>query len=85
MKGAVDVESQALNGLVTGFSFAAAIAWMDVARWIISEFINVPKSSGSYAVMTALLTTVLAVLVYAVLSRISSVVKPPQQPIYAVH
>jgi len=78
------VKSQSLNALVMGFSFASAIAWMDVARWVIANLIMVPKSSGMHALLTALLTTILAVLVYTVLHKISKDVREPTQPIYAV-
>jgi len=80
------VESQSLNSVVTGFSFAAAIAWMDVVRWIIANIIKVNKSSGSFVFIAALLTTVLAAVVYMVLKFLQpTVVREPQQPIYAVH
>ena len=78
------VESQSLNGIVAGFSFASAIAWMDVARWIIAVIIKVPKTSGMYVVLTALFTTVLAVLIYTVLAATSKKVKQPSAPVYAV-
>lgn len=79
------VESQSLNSVVTGFSFAAAIAWMDVVRWIIANVIKVNKSSGSFTILAALLTTVLAAVVYMVLKFLQpGVVREPQQPIYAV-
>jgi hypothetical protein len=78
------VTDQSLNALVTGFSFASAIAWMDVARWVISTLVKVPRTSGMYSVLTALMTTLLAVIVYMVLRRVSSQVRAPQQPIYAV-
>ena len=78
------VESQSLNAVVAGFSFASAIACMDVVRWVIANFIKVNKSSGSFTVLAAVLTTVLAVAVYMLLSKLSPDVKQPQSPIYAV-
>ena len=79
------VEAQSLNAVVTGFSFAAAIAWMDVVRWIIANIVKVNKSSGSFVVLAALLTSLLAAVVYMILKYLQpSVVKEPQQPIYAV-
>lgn len=65
-------ESQTLNSVVTGFSFAAAIAWMDVARWIIANFGHISKSSGSYTVLTALLTTLLTVVTFFVVKMINN-------------
>ena len=78
------VESQSLNAVVAGFSFASAIAWMDVVRWVIANLIKVNKSSGSFIVLTAVLTTVLSIVVYMLLSKLSPDVKQPQSPIYAV-
>jgi hypothetical protein len=77
-------EDQSLNALVAGFSFASAIAWMDVARWIISNLIHVNKSSGMYPLLAAVLTTLLAIAVYVVLSMVSRRVRKPSQPLYAV-
>jgi hypothetical protein len=28
-----ELESQSLNAVVAGFSFAAALSWMDLVRW----------------------------------------------------
>lgn len=78
------VQSQSLNAVVAGFSFASAIAWMDVVRWVIANFIKVNKSSGTFIVLAAVLTTVLAIVVYMLLSTLSPDVKQPQSPIYAV-
>jgi hypothetical protein len=78
------IETQSLNAIVAGFSFASAIAWMDVVRWIIANVIKVNKSSGVYVVLAALLTTLLAIFVYIVLSKVSSKVEVPSKPIYAV-
>jgi uncharacterized membrane protein YkvI len=78
------VESQSLNAVVAGFSFASAIAWMDVVRWVIANLIKVNKSSGSFTVLTAVLTTVLSIVVYMLLIKLSPDVKQPESPIYAV-
>jgi hypothetical protein len=77
-------ESQSLNSIVAGFSFASAIAWMDVVRWIIANLIKVNRSSGSFILLAAVLTTVLSIVVFMVLSRLSPKVQQPQSPIYAV-
>lgn len=79
------VESQSLNGVVTGFSFAAAIAWMDVVRWIVANVVKVNKSSGQFVLLAAVLTTMLAVAVYMVLKSLAPrVVNKPRDPMYAV-
>lgn len=77
-------ESQSLNSIVAGFSFASAIAWMDVVRWIIANLIKVNRSSGSFILLAAVLTTILSIVVFMVLSRLSPKVQQPQSPIYAV-
>ena len=78
------LETQGLNSLVTGFSFAAAIAWMDVVRAVISRVISINKNGVANATVVALMTTLLSVVVYMLLARVSSRVQPPRQPIYAV-
>lgn len=77
-------EVQSLNAIVGGFSFASAIAWMDVVRWIIANVLKVNKSTGTYVLLAALLTTLLAVFVYIVLRKLSPEVKLPTKPIYDI-
>jgi len=77
-------ESQSLNSIVAGFSFASAIAWMDVVRWIITNIINVNKSSGAFTVLAAVLTTLLSIVVYLLLSKVSPKVREPSSPMYAI-
>lgn len=67
-----EVRSQSLQSLVTGFSFAAAIAWMDVARWIISTLVKVPRNGGSHYVLTALMTTLIGVVMFQLVGRVQS-------------
>ena len=77
-------QDQSLNFVVAGFSFASAIAWMDAVRWLISTIIKVPKNGGLYFILTAVLTTLLAIMVYLGLAQLSPSVRPPQQPVFAV-
>ena len=42
-----ELETQSLNAIVAGFSFAAAMSWMDLVRWVIQQLIKVPKNGGS--------------------------------------
>lgn len=86
MNIATMVESQSLNAVVAGFSFASAVAWMDVVRWIISQIINVNKNGGNYYLLTALFTTVLAVVVFIITKAVAFNVEiqAPAQPVYAV-
>ena len=80
----VQLETQSLNSVVAGFSFASAIAWMDLVRWMISVLIKVPKNGGAYFALTAVFTTLLSIVIYILLSAVSkNVVKPPP-PVYAV-
>jgi hypothetical protein len=79
------IESQSLNAVIAGFSFASAVAWMDVVRWIIGQVVNVNKNGGNYYLLTALMTTVLAVLVFIIIKALSKNVDITQtQPVYAV-
>jgi membrane protein YdbS with pleckstrin-like domain len=85
MNVATQVESQALNAVVAGFSFAAAIAWMDVVRFLISTLVVINKNNPNYYVLSALFTTVLAVVVYLVIKNVArnvSIASP--QAVYAV-
>ena len=47
---ALQLESQSLNSIVAGFSFAAAVAWMDAVRYMISQVVQVSKNGGQYYV-----------------------------------
>lgn len=79
-----EFETQSLNALVAGFSFAAALSWMDLVRWTIHQVVKVQKNSGLNYALTAVITTLLSILVYMLLSRVSQRVVKPQAPIYAV-
>jgi hypothetical protein len=79
-----ELQSQTLNSIVGGFSFAAAMAWMDFVRWIITQVVKVPKNGGSQYALTALLTTLLSIIVYMLISRINGRVKKPAQPVFAI-
>lgn len=81
---ASEFETQSLNALVAGFSFAAALSWMDLVRWSIHQVVKVQKNSGLNYALTAVITTLLSIVVYMLLSRMSQRVVKPQAPIYAV-
>lgn len=83
---ALQLESQSLNSIVAGFSFASAIAWMDVVRYFIGQLIKMNKNSGKYYVLSALATTLLAIVVFGVIKLLAKNVKinEPQEPMYAV-
>tara|TARA_B100000405_G_scaffold302924_1_gene267761 strand:+ start:361 stop:645 length:285 start_codon:yes stop_codon:yes gene_type:complete len=79
-----ELSSQTLNSIVAGFSFAAAMSWMDFVRWSITQVVKVPRNGGRQYVMTALLTTLLSVVVYLAVSTVSRRVAKPAQPVYAI-
>lgn len=79
-----ELETQSLNAIVAGFSFAAAMSWMDLVRWVISQVVKVPKNGGTQYALTAILTTLLSIAVYMVVSGVSTRVSKPAQPVYAV-
>jgi len=79
-----ELETQSLNAIVAGFSFAAAMSWMDLVRWFIQQVIKVPKNGGTQYTLTAVLTTLLSIVVYLVISTVSTRVSKPAQPVYAV-
>jgi len=79
-----ELEAQSLNAVVAGFSFAAALSWMDLVRWSIHQVIKVQKNGGLNYALTALFTTLLSVVVYMVISRLSSRVRKPSPTVYAI-
>ena len=79
-----ELSSQTLNSIVAGFSFAAAMSWMDFVRWSITQVIKVPRNGGRQDVLTAFLTTLLSVVVYLAVSTVSRRVSKPAQPVYAI-
>lgn len=83
---AQDVRVQSLNAITAGFGFAAALAWLDFIRWLVSTVIRVKANGGNYFFMSALLTTLLAVLAIMVVMRFGGpgLTSPPKQPVYAV-
>ena len=79
-----ELRSQTLNSIVGGFSFAAAMAWMDFVRWSITQLVRTPKNGGAQYALTALMTTLISVIVFMVISRINGRVKKPAQPVFAI-
>lgn len=79
-----ELETQSLNSVVAGFSFAAALSWMDLVRWTIHQVVKVQKNGGLNYALTAFFTTLLSVIVYMVISRVSTRVNKPAPAVYAV-
>lgn len=71
------------TAIVAGFGFASAIAWMDVVRWLLSTVVNVKQNGGSYYLLTALFTTLFAVISIMIIQNVVGPVKR-QGPVYAV-
>jgi hypothetical protein len=79
-----ELEIQSLNAIVGGFAFAAALSWMDFARWSVTQLVKVPKNGGTQYALTAVLTTLLSIIVFLTVSRLSTRVSKPVQPVYAI-
>ena len=79
-----ELEGQSLNAIVAGFSFAAALSWVDLVRWVVNQVVKVNKNGGMNYTLTALFTTLLSIFVYLAMSRMSSKVQKPQQPVFAI-
>lgn len=80
-----DVRVQSLNAVSAGFGFAAALAWLDLIRWMISSLVRVKANGGSYFLMSALLTTLIAVVAVMIIMRFGGPgIVPPGKPVYAV-
>lgn len=82
---ATTVESQSLNMIVMGFTFAAALGWFEFVKVGVERVV---KSNGSFqgAGIAALLTTLLAVIVFMVFKALvkNVEIKEPGTPIFAV-
>jgi di/tricarboxylate transporter len=79
-----ELQTQTLNSIVGGFSFAAAMSWMDFIRWVITQLVKVPKNGGTQYALTAVLTTLLSIIVFMAISNVNGRVKKPAQPVYAI-
>ena len=79
-----ELQTQTLNSIVGGFSFAAAMSWMDFVRWTITQIIKVPKNGGAQYAMTAVLTSPLSGVVVLVISRVTGNASKPAKPGVAI-
>lgn len=75
---ASDIQNQLPASIMGGFTFATALAWMDAIRWVIAQIVKVPRTSGTYYLLSALATSLLAVLVYTLINQFTKV-DPPEQ------
>jgi hypothetical protein len=83
---AVQLESQSLNSVVGGFAFASALAWMNLVKEIVASVVRVSKDGLQGTALTALFTTLLAIVVYMAVKALAFnvTIKEPSQPVYAV-
>jgi hypothetical protein len=79
------IESQGLNSLIGGFSFASALAWYSVVQAVIEKYVKSGPGIKAHLI-AALLTTLLSILVFMIIkSLVKNVeIKEPGQPIFAV-
>lgn len=85
VSAAVEVESFALNAIVGSLFFTASLSWLDFVRSLVSALIQVPRSTNSFFLVTALLTTLLAVVAYMVVKFAArNVTIQKAQPVFAV-
>ena len=85
VSAAVEIESFALNAIVGSLASTASLSWLDFVRSLVAALIQVPRNTNSFFLVTALLTTLLAVVAYMVVkfaARNVTVQKPGQ--VYAI-
>jgi len=85
---ALQLESQSLNSVVGGFAFASALAWYSVVKAVVASVVRVSADGLKGAALTALFTTLLAIVVYMAIKALAfnvTVKDPSQQPpVFAV-
>jgi hypothetical protein len=82
---ALQLESQSLNSIVGGFSFASALAWYTVVKTLVEK--TVKSGNGlKHDLIAALVTTLLAIMVFMVVKAVARNVKinEPNQAMFAV-
>ena len=83
---ALQLEAQSLNSVVGGFAFASALAWYSLVKVIVDSVVRVSAEGLKGTALTALFTTLLAIVVYMAIKALAFNVKinDPQQPTFAV-
>jgi hypothetical protein len=79
------VETQGLNSLIGGFSFASALAWYGVVQAVIEKYVK--NGPGIQAhVLAALATTLFSILVFMIVKALvkNVEIKEPGQTMFAV-
>lgn len=79
------VETQGLNSLIGGFSFASALAWFAVVQAIVEKYVKTGPGVQAHLI-AALLTTFLSIIVFMIIKALAKNVeiKEPSQSIFAV-
>lgn len=81
---ATTVESQGVNSLLNGFSFASALAWFAVVQAIVQKYVKSGSGIQGYTV-AALVTTLLSVVVFMLAKKfITNVDIKESSPIFTV-
>ena len=83
---ALQLEAQSLNSVVGGFAFASSLAWNELTKIIVASVVRVSADGLKGTALTALFTTLLAIVVYMAIKALAFNVKinDPQQPVFAV-
>ena len=83
---ALQLETQALNSIVGGFSFASALAWYAVVKCIVEMTIRGDKMGLQHDLIAALVTTLMAIIVFMIIKAVARNVKinEPSQAVFAV-
>jgi hypothetical protein len=81
----VEIESFSLNAIVGSLALTASLSWLDFVRSVVGILVKVPRDTSQFFLVTALLTTLLSVVVYMVIKAAAKNVeiKKPGQ-IYAL-
>ena len=79
------VESQGLNSLIGGFSFASALAWFAVVQAIVEKYVKTGPGIQAHLI-AALLTTLMSIIAFMIIKALAKNVeiKEPSQSIFAV-
>jgi hypothetical protein len=85
---ALQLEAQSLNSIVGGFAFASALAWYSLVKVIVASVVRVSAEGLKGTALTALFTTLLAIVVYMAIKALAfnvAIKDPSQQPtVFAV-
>jgi len=83
---AVQLETQSLNSVVAGFSFASALGWYAVVKTLVAMTVKAGKDGIQHDLMSAVVTTLLAIIVFLVVKALARNIKinEPSQTVFAV-